>query len=588
MATAGDIQVLRQVLGSPVVFEVPDFQRNYSWGKVQIEALLDDLLEARESDDQHFIGSLITMKDPERKDRILVIDGQQRLTTIFMLVSVLRDEVVGLDSQELQIDETQTINVLEELNNFLFARSNDGKFKVYQKFIAHPMIADMFSTSIVAQPAGRLTLPKRHQKYSLPLRDGHAQLSKWVKEEFGKFPTDSEKLGFALDALGALEGKITLLQIGTESIPEAFDIFMSLNSTGLPLGPSDLVKTLLFRVLTIGLENAQREVRTKELTAVWQVILDNLNKGDIDQFLRHYLLSIQRQKVQKKRVFPIFEEMIKAVPSGSSSVEHAQGILDTILEASRIYEGILLSNSFDSFTGKRALETLSEIGASYRVLVLAALDLSTELPTEAAEKLVMAIEAFNMRWTLTGRNAQELETLFQTCANDLREGLKSVSEIIGELSSINPSDESVQATFQEQINSMGIVKLILSRVEQDVSGDDPDLKHKSLHLDWIAPQTASADWIVALFPKENNDMTLEYEATVEQWGNKVILDKAIPTPAKGAPFIQKAKGNPDFFGYETAKFQTTRDIAKNQAWTRPMIKDRNTMIGQAVTKIWNL
>jgi uncharacterized protein with ParB-like and HNH nuclease domain len=131
MATAGDIQVLRQVLGSPVVFEVPDFQRNYSWGKVQIEALLDDLLEARESDDQHFIGSLITMKDPERKDRILVIDGQQRLTTIFMLVSVLRDEVVGLDSQELEIDETQTINVLEELNNFLFARSNDGKFKVY-------------------------------------------------------------------------------------------------------------------------------------------------------------------------------------------------------------------------------------------------------------------------------------------------------------------------------------------------------------------------------------------------------------------------------------------------------------------------
>lgn len=587
MATAGDIQVLKQVLGSPVVFSVPDFQRNYSWGQKQIEDLLNDLEEARESNDQHFIGSLITMKDPEIKDRTLVIDGQQRLTTIFMLVALLRDAVAKLESHELEIQQGPTINVLESLNSFLFAMSNDGTFKVYQKFIAHPMISEMFSASIIANPIGNRP-PLLKKKYSKPLRDGHAQLDAWIKKELSKLISNDEKLAFCLDLLGTLEQKITLLQIGTESIPEAFDIFMSLNSTGLPLGPSDLVKTLLFRVLTGGLENQQREARTKELTAIWQEILENLTKGDTDQFLRHYLLATQRSKVQKKKIYPIFEQMIRTTPHDDTPVEHAQKILDTLLGASNVYEEILTSQSLESERGKLALDTLFELGASYRVLLLTALDPSMGLGAEDAEKLVVSTEAFTMRWNLTGRNAQELETIFQGFANDLRESEKTASEIVDAMSAANPSDNTVQATFEEQINSTSIVKLILARVERELTGDDAEIKHQSLHIDWIAPQTATDSWIATLFPQENDDMTLEYEATVEQWGNKVIVQKPVPVPARPAPFLEKAKGNADFLGYETATFQTTRDIAKLTSWTRQEIKKRNKMIGEAVTTIWKL
>jgi hypothetical protein len=587
MATAGDIQVLKQVLGSPVVFAVPDFQRNYSWGQKQIEDLLSDLEEARESNDQHFIGSLITMKDPEVKDRTLVIDGQQRLTTIFMLVALLRDAVAKLESHELEIPQGPTINVLENLGNFLFAMSNDGSFKVYQKFVAHPMISEMFSASIIANPIG-IRPPLLKKKYSKPLRDGHAQLEAWIKKEVSKLATNDQKLAFCLDVLGTLEQKVTLLQISTESIPEAFDIFMSLNSTGLPLGPSDLVKTLLFRVLTSGLDNHQREARTKELTGIWQEVLENLSKGDTDQFLRHYLLATQRGKVQKKKIFPIFEQMIKAVPDELTAVEHAQNILDTILDASMVYEEILTSQSLESSAGKLALETLYELGASYRVLVLSALDPSTGLSTEDAEKLVLSTEAFTMRWNLTGRNAQELETLFQGFANDLRESKKSPAEVIEAMSAENPSDNTVQSTFEEQINSSSTVKLILSRIERELIGDDTEIKHQSLHIDWIAPQNPTDSWIETLFPEDNEDMTLEYEATVEQWGNKVILKKPVPVPAKAASFLEKAKGNADFLGYETSPFQTTRDIAKLSGWNRKEIKNRNKLIGEAVNRIWNL
>jgi hypothetical protein len=589
MATAGNIQFLKQVLGSPVIFEVPDFQRNYSWQEEQIDALVEDVMDAREQLSPHFIGSLITMKDPDHADRILVIDGQQRLTTIFMLVAVMRDAVARLDSHEIEFESGQKINVLDDLNNFLFMRAADGTYKLHQRFMAHPMISNLFSESVLANPfPNRVKLPTRHHNYSLALRKGHSRLTKWLAQELESLVLDEEKLSFVLDILNVLNGRITLLQIDTESIPEAFDIFMSLNSTGLPLGPSDLVKTELFRVLTRDLSADQREVRTAELTSIWQTISTNLDAGDIDQFLRHYLLSTQNEKVQKKKIYPNFELQISSVTPGLSPVAHAQKILDTLLEASGIYEEILECSAVQDAEAQRSLRTLLEVGASYRVLLLAALDPDTGLSDSDKEALISSLESFNMRWVLVGKNAQELESMYQKYANGLRRKELTVSKVIERFTVEAPGDDAVLATFQEPVSSAPIVKLILFRIEQHNLDQVLPTPAKSLHIDWIAPQKDSPAWISTLFPAETEDMTLEYSTTVEQWGNKVIVDPAVPIPARSASFSEKVSGTPEFMGYENSQFATTRELAKLTAWNRQAIKARNTAIGQAACDIWRL
>lgn len=589
MATAGNIQFLKQVIGSPVIFEVPDFQRNYSWQEEQIDALVEDIMDAREQLSPHFIGSLITMKDPEHADRILVIDGQQRLTTIFMLVAVMRDAVARLESHEIEFESGQKINVLDDLNNFLFTRATDGTYRLHQRFMAHPMIVNLFSESVLANPfPNRVKLPTRHHNYSLALRKGHSRLTKWLAGELERQVLDEEKLSFILDILNVLNGRITLLQIDTESIPEAFDIFMSLNSTGLPLGPSDLVKTELFRVLTRDLSADQREVRTAELTSIWQTISTNLDSGNIDQFLRHYLLSTQDEKVQSKKIFPNFEMQISNVAPGFSPVAHAQKILDTLLEASSIYEEILECTALQDAEAQRSLKTLFEVGASYRVLLLAALDPETGLDETEKKELISSLEGFNMRWVLVGKNAQELESLYQKCANGLRRRELTVSTIIDRFTLEAPSDDAVLATFQEPVSSAPIVKLILFRIEQQKQGQVLPNPAKSLHIDWVAPQKDSPAWISTLFPAETDDMTLEYSTTVEQWGNKVIVDPALPLPARTATFRDKVSGTPDYVGYENSQFVTTRELATVPAWNRQVIKARNTSIGQSVCEIWRV
>jgi hypothetical protein len=434
----------------------------------------------------------------------------------------------------------------------------------------------------------RVKLPTRHHNYSLALRKGHSRITKWLAGELDKITNPRDQLFFVFDILNVLNSRITLLQIDTESIPEAFDIFMSLNSTGLPLGPSDLVKTELFRVLTRDLSVKQREVRTIELTNTWSTISTNLDSGNIDQFLRHYLLSTQDEKVKSKEIFPKFESQISNVPPGKTPIEHAQEILETLLEASVLYEGMLECTGQETPEGERSLRTLLEIGDSYRVLLLAVLDPQTSLNDAEKSELILSLESFNMRWNLVGKNAQELESLYQKCANGLRKQEITVANVIERFRVEAPADEAVQATFQEPVSSTSKVKLILHRIEQHELKQVLSMPGKSLHIDWVAPQKDSPSWIKTLYPADTEDMTLEYEATVEQWGNKVILKKPVPVPAKAASFLDKSQGNADFLGYETSQFQTTRDIAKLSAWTRQEIKKRNKSIGEAVNRIWNL
>lgn len=585
MATAGDIQVLNQLIGSPLVFKVPDFQRNYSWESEQIDALTQDLTEASYFTEPHFIGSLITMKNPEDPSSVLVIDGQQRLTTIFMLVSALRDAVMELESQELSFSDGRSINVARELEGFLFLTTAD--YRLRPRFEAHPMIAEMFRESIIASPGpSRTKLPKNHHSFSLKLRKGQKRLADWVSDEFAKHSRVEGKLEFALQIRSVLGSQISVLQIVTENTAEAFDIFMSLNSTGLPLGPSDLVKSEIFRILTKDLHPTERQVRTRELTDQWQVILTNLDSGNVDQFLRHYLLSSQPKKVQSRRVFPVFEEQIRGYGLGENQRTQTRELLDTLIQASYVYQEILECSASSTAKGRRSLRTLLNIGASYRVLLLSALSKEVNLTHAETEALLSAVESFNMRWVLVGKNAQELESLYQLLANALRTGSLSVEEAIKRLDIESPSDNSVYAVFNEQVLSSGLVKLILFRIEEEKTGLFSDFDQKTVHLDLIAPKGSNLNWMKALFPQDHSQMELEYGATVEQWGNKVLVDHPVSTQGRSLDFADKVSGTDDFPGYMNSVFLTTREVAKAQTWNRNSIKQRNDVIAKEVCRIW--
>ena len=140
-------------------FEVPNFQRNYSWSDDQIDAFHTDLKFARKKKSDHFIGSVILMKSnatlPEDKS-YQIIDGQQRLTTIFMYIALIRDFVHSLENPSLAPMDPNgvTINVHSKASEMLFSNESTGE----SRFKSNELLRDTFISHIVREPSA--TRPK--------------------------------------------------------------------------------------------------------------------------------------------------------------------------------------------------------------------------------------------------------------------------------------------------------------------------------------------------------------------------------------------------------------------------------------------
>jgi hypothetical protein len=602
LAVAGNIQVLGQVFQSPVRFIVPDFQRNYAWEDSQIDSLLEDISLGAESTSPHFIGSLIVRIDPLEPQIAQVIDGQQRLTTIFMTVACLRDYVAHSPTGILEREGAPSINVLDQLNRFLFSLDAES-YKQQDRFEAHPMIADMFSDQILADPLpNRPPLPKKHHNYSLLLRSAHKRIKRWPSEEIKKqddlrkeqgleLLSSDEKLAWILRVLNVLSQKITILQITTQDEAESFDIFMSLNSTGKNLGPADLVKSHIFSKLTQNLAPVEKSRRNRELTERWQGVLENLDEGDIDQFLRHYLLANQASEtVRGKDVFPRFKDLLDVKRAGYKGSEQqlAQEHLERVIVASSIYQELLECSALNSFKGRRALKALLEISSSYRLFLLAVFHPEANLSEEDKETLTLKIESFNMRWVLSGGNAQILENFYQQLASHVREA-REISFIVQSIDQKMPQDDELKPKFQAEAPSSSQTKLILFRIDQEISELESHYIPKDVHLDLIAPPPpiqGFQDWAEKFFPQDDENVELEYATTVSQWGNIALVKKPLPLPSRGHSFQLKAQGSDDYVGYKDAYFATTRNLAELNDWSRSLIKDRNTWIGECVLKLW--
>jgi hypothetical protein len=404
--------------------------------------------------------------------------------------------------------------------------------------------------------------------------------------------TSDEELAWIRRVLRVIKGRITLLQISTQDELESFDIFMSLNSTGRNLGPADLVKSHIFNKLTMDLDKPAKDKRNRELTEQWQEVLQNVGKGDIDQFLRHYLLSRQKEETVRGRdIFRIFKTMLdprENEDKGLNEVQLAQKHLGLILSASQIYEEILEFTALNSFIGRRALETLNEVGTSYRVFLLTLFDPANKFDLQIQEQLTLKIEAFNLRWVLTGGNAQILENFYQLLSEKLRKG-SSVKDISSLIETKMPSDDEVQTKFQSEASSNKQTKLILFRVEQELTNTENDFASTALHLEQIAPPPQASghqEWLNHLFPGESEQMDLEYETTVSQWGNYTLVEKPLPAHSRVAKFTIKVEGDEDYLGYKNSNFLITRGLAKFSDWTRFSIKARNNWIAESVCVIW--
>jgi hypothetical protein len=506
-----------------------------------------------------------------------------------MYIAIVRDKVMSLEVQEIrpQGEFGTSINVRSKANDLIYSSEENGD----ARFKSNSLLRTFIYEHIFREPSPtRPAMPKSHKYFSLDLRKAYSRINDLLDLELKKHQSDQEKLQFLWELVKTFQTRLQILRITTSTYAESFDIFMTLNSRGLALGPSDLVKSLFMKHNAAGLSPTQTADQNMHISNVWKEITDNIGDGDVDQFLRHYLVAKQPDSVQAKRIYRMIESLVNLEHGDPKTISLA--LLSEINRKSSIYSQLIKpENIEDSFIAENC-KMLHPLLDSFRIFMLTILDENSSLTLIQKRELAHLCEVISVRWVLTGGNAQELEDHFQKASLLVNSIGISFETIVETLLSKMPTDSRVQAQFNIDTTKTALVRSVLFRINR-IIGDSSEmmiLDPKKMHVEHIAPSSMTEEWKTALFGTTAEDVSAEYSVRVEQWGNKTLLDRKINESIGQKSFKDKCDGSSggNWGGYRDTPLAITRELVRENSWSYDLIKRRNKWLSDCFLKIWSV
>lgn len=560
---------------------VPEFQRNYAWGSDQIDSFLKDIFDATLSGGSHFFGPVVLLRESDTK--FALIDGQQRITTAVTFICLIRDLVNDFDNSLLQIG-LGTVDLKSQVDMLLFSTD-----LTTERFVPNYQIRAVFKSHIIAHPLSpnRKTLTpngaKLSQKQKLAtkeLRTAYSRLNrelkKWILETAGDDVDAQKELIYKL--LNTVTSGMELLTITVFSQDDAYVLFETLNDRGLRLTAADLLKSFTLR----GIERSGSESDFDAALSMWDESVANIGAYPFTKFLRHYLLAEQNEKVQSKRIFKIFDQLIKTYGENGSAIN-----LEKLHDAALCYSQLLNEKHT---TGKDELDiilkNLNLFSETHRVFLLKVFMLNFEID----EKLRAAkvIEALAFRWVLTGGNAQELETIYQTMSQKL--GHVSNTDRLDEALTFAlekfPADDKVRSEIANSEAKSELQFYVLRKVNKFLAQTELVWDKQQLNIEHLAPQKPAKDsnWFENIAPEESgNDDVPNYADFVGRWGNLTLLEFEINKSVQNGIWNPvKLYGKEDKPGLKKSQVKMTKDVCKlSESWTSELISSRSVWMAIA-------
>lgn len=426
-------QEIRKILETNY-YKIPRFQRPYSWDEDNIQDFWNDVVNNKVGD--YFLGSMVVYV---KSDYRYIVDGQQRLTTITILLAVLRDKFIelGFDSQAKGI---QKLIERPDLNN-------DNQF-VIQTVSSYPF----FQQGIQSYEKPKGVLPPGDEE-SL-LKDAYDQLAEFLDVHAEKSATSAKKkksLEAVRDSLLAL--KIIYVEVDNED--DAYVIFETLNTRGKDLTSADLLKNYLAKQLR------QSNSKNDLLGIEWKKIRDNVDKIDfpdvkLDNFIYHYWLSTKEFTTERE----IFKKAKASIPNKDA----AKALLEDLRDSSETYLHIFMPAAKSWKNEENAIKKSLESFLSFRVrqpipMILAVMQSYKlrNISKKETERVLRAIELFHFSFTaLTSqRSSGGISHMYALHARELTHAKTpadrktAIDNLIGKLVARLPKKNEFDAGFKK-------------------------------------------------------------------------------------------------------------------------------------------
>jgi hypothetical protein len=547
---------LHKIFSSDFDFSIPNYQRPYAWGTDEAMQLLDDLSHAldQNADEPYFLGSIVLVKDHSHP-HASVIDGQQRLTTLTILLAVLRD----LSSDARLAGELQNMVVEPGLKLMnleakprLTLRARDKEF-----FALH-----------VQQPASTRKLMGLNDSElgtdaQKCIRDNvraiTAELTKWSSER-------------RADLAMLLSARTFLVVVNTPDLDSAHRIFSVMNSRGLDLTPADIFKSKVIGDIP---ENAEDDYTEK-----WNDAEQTLGRESFaDLFLHIRLIKTKRRSEQN-----LLREFPDQVLSEYLPQRAREFVDDVIAPYARAYEEIRTA-TFKADYKQEEINTwfkrLAQLDTSdWQAPALWALHRHRNDPDwiEAFLRKLerLAASMFIRRVYVTPRLTRYIDLLRQL---DNGDGLDAKA--------FDLSADEIEDTRGRLSGDLYLVtkirKYILLRLDEalaDHSGVTYDFP--IITVEHVLPQNPNKDshWIT-MFPQPDRDLW------THKLGNLVLLNRSKNSEAQNYDFDKKkAKYFQSRQGVTT--FALTSQVLARTSWTPSVVAERQADLLDILFKEWSL
>ncbi|WP_253915789.1 DUF262 domain-containing protein [Streptomyces sp. NRRL S-31] len=543
---------------------MPLYQRTYSWTEKQLAQLWDDILEQAElveSGDKrstHFLGSVVLAPSPLNEPtfpRWLVVDGQQRLTTLSLALAAIRDHVADSEPDEAErVDEEYLINK---------RRKGADRFRLLPTQADRPQ----YAAHILATPADQAAGDRVAAAYRFFRR-------KLVEANDPASPEDVFRIEQAITS------RLTLVAVTAERGDNVHRIFESLNNTGLKLSQADLLRNYLFMRLP---DRGELVYET-----YWLPLQDSLTNDELEQLMWLRLVLDGDDRVRRQDLYAAQQHRFERADADEDGIEayikelhrscaHFRRILNPELESDAEVRACL-----------RRLDAWQAAVTHPAVMLLFDRRERGELNAADMARALAYIESFLVRRMICRVPTNNLNRIFQAVPAQLPRGVPVAEGLHQLLSAENrfwPDDRELREKIRSapfyQYGRWHQRKLVLQRLEESYGHPEPvDFAAAQLTIEHVMPQSPGEEWLRMLEedaePGETGD---ELHSRLQHTLGNLTLT-AVNSELSNHPFERKQ----DLL--RGSHLEMNRRIAATERWGAREILARADEIADLAVRLW--
>jgi alkylated DNA nucleotide flippase Atl1 len=552
------------VQGRTQQFQVPLYQRTYSWTERQLAQLWRDIVEQAElledgdRANRHFLGSVVLAPSPQNEatfPRWLVVDGQQRLTTLCLALAAIRDHIAGARPEEAErINEDYLVNK---------RKKGDDHFRLLPTQADRPQFAAHIRGTRAEHAAGdRVAAAYRFFRRKL------------VEAADPAAPQDVFRIEQAITS------RLTLVSVTADHGDNVHRIFESLNNTGLRLSQADLLRNYLFMRLP---ERGEHVYETH-----WLPLQESLGNDELEQLMWLQLVLDGDDRVRRQDLYAAQQQRFEHEKAGEAEIEAYIGELH---RRSAHFRRLIHPEEETDASVRAHLRRLDawQAAVTHPALMLL-LDRRERGEIDSAEtaRAMSYVESFLVRRMICRVPTNNLNRIFQSVPAQLPLDVPVADGLHRLLSAENrfwPDDgelrEKVRTAPFYQYGRWDQRKLVLQRLEESYGHPEPvDFAAAQLTVEHVMPQSPGDAWLRTLAEDAaDGESPEELHARLQHTLGNLTLT-AVNAELSNRPFERKQgllRGS---------HLEMNRRIAATERWGAKEILARADELAEQAIGLW--